>query len=67
MQYKRKVGLARKGNCIAIQSLYCREEGLRVGNFIAIQQIVLQGCVVGWEDCIVILGIVLQQAGGLVG
>ena len=37
-------------NCIAIQFLYCREEGLRAGSCIAIQQIVLQGCVVGWEE-----------------
>ena len=37
-------------DCIAIQFLYCREEDLRVGNCIAIQQIVLQGCVVSWEE-----------------
>ena len=37
-------------DCVAIQFLYCKEEGLRVGNCIAIQQIVLQGCVVGWEE-----------------
>ena len=36
-------------NCIAIQFLYYREEGLRAGSCIVIQQIVLQGCVVGWE------------------
>ena len=41
-------------NCIAIQFLYCREEGLRAGSCIAIQQIVLQGCVVGWEEKIVL-------------
>ena len=39
-------------NCIAIQFLYYREEGLRIGNCIAIQQIVLQGCVVGWEESV---------------
>ena len=37
-------------NCIAIPFLYCREEGLRAGSCIAIQQIVLQECVVGWEE-----------------
>ena len=39
-------------DCIAIQFLYCREEGLKIGNCIAIQQIVLQGCVVGWEESV---------------
>ena len=37
-------------DCIAIQFLYCGEEGLRVGKCIAIQQTVLQGCVVGCEE-----------------
>ena len=38
------------------RKLYCntvivlQRRGLRVGNFIAIQQIVLQGGVVGWEE-----------------
>ena len=32
--------------------LYCREEGLRIGNCIAIQQIILQGCVVGWKESV---------------
>ena len=42
--------------CNEIQFLYCREEGLRAGSCITIQQIVLQGCVVGWEEknCIAI-------------
>ena len=37
-------------DCIVIQFLYCKEEGLRVGNCIAIQQTVLQGCVVSCEE-----------------
>ena len=48
-------------NCIAIQFKYCREEGLRAGICIAIQQIVLKGCVVSWEEnCIARGAIVLQ-------
>ena len=39
-------------DCTTIQFLYFREEGLRIGNCIAIQQIVLQGCVVGREESV---------------
>ena len=37
------------------QKLYCNRQLGLVGSCIAIQQIVLQGCVVGWEEnCIAI-------------